>query len=129
MTSPGEPPRPPYFLLFEAEVVSEEGSPPLAVEMGGRSTVPLFASRNAAQAFANSMNLGEDFLPAEVFPDTLIKILEELGGQVEYVALNPPPESAAGMKIQMGSLSELVEALRQRQQEGDLFGLGGFSEN
>ncbi len=125
MTLPNELPRPPYFLLFE----EQEGSPPLAVEMGERSTLPLFASRDAAQTFADSMNLGEDFRAVEVFQDHLIKVLEDLESQVEHVALNPPPESAAGMKVKMGSLIELVEALRQRQQEEDLFGLGGLSEN
>lgn len=125
MTSPDELPRPPYFLLFE----EGEGSPPLAVEMGERSTIPLFVSREAAQAFAVSMKLGEDFRAVEVSQGTLIMVLEDLEGRVEHVALNPPPESAAGMKVKMGSLSELVEALRQRQQEEDLFGLGGISEN
>ncbi len=125
MTSTNELPRPPYFLLFE----EGEGPSPLAVQMGDRSTIPLFVSREAAQAFADSMKLGEDFRAVEVFQGTLIRVLEDLEGWVEHVALNPPPESAAGMKVKMGSLSELVEALRQRQQEEDLFGLGGISEN
>lgn len=125
MTQPNELPRPPYFLLFE----EGHDSSPLAVEMGGRSTVPLFASGGVARAFADSMDLGENFRPAEVSPDTLAEILQDLEEQVGYVALNPPPQGAAGMKVQMGTLSELVEALRQRQREGDLFGLGGFSEN
>lgn len=125
MTSTNELPPPPYFLLFE----EGEDSLPLAVEMGNRSTVPLFASRDAAQAFADSMKLGEDFRAHEVSQGNLITVLEDLEEQVEHVALNPPPESAAGMKVQMGTLRELVEALRQSQQEGDLFGLGEPSEN
>jgi hypothetical protein len=42
---------------------------------------------------------------------------------VEYVALDPPPAGKGGMKVRMGSLRELVEAL-ETSQEDDLFGLG-----
>jgi hypothetical protein len=43
---------------------------------------------------------------------------------VEYVALNPPPAKEGGMKVRMGSLRELVDALEASRREDDLFGLG-----
>ena len=43
----------------------------------------------------------------------------------EYVALNPPPAREAGsMRVRMGSLRELVDALETSRGEDDLFGLG-----
>jgi hypothetical protein len=42
---------------------------------------------------------------------------------VEYVALDPPPAGEGGMRVRMGFLRELVEAL-ETSQEDDLFGLG-----
>ena len=44
-----------------------------------------------------------------------------------YVALNPPPAAQGGMKVRMGGLEELVEAL-QTNPEDDLFGIGSWIE-
>jgi hypothetical protein len=116
-----EMPRPPYFLLFE-EIVP--GARPLAVAMGEHGAVPLFDSAAQAEAFLASTDFGPDLEPVEVSKAGLIRALESVGGQVEYVALNPPPTTEGGMRVRMGSLRELVEALETSGQEDDLFGLG-----
>jgi hypothetical protein len=56
-------------------------------------------------------------------------VLETCRDEVEFVALNPPPASAGGMKVEMGSLEELIDALEQSQREDDLFGLDDISQN
>ncbi len=59
----------------------------------------------------------------------LLAVLETCRGQVEYVALNPPPaREGGGMNVEMGGLEELIEAF-QASREDDLFGLGGFGQN
>ena len=116
-----EMPRPPYFLVFE-EVVP--GARPLAITMGEHGAVPLFDSAAKAEAFLASTDFGPDLEPVEVSSAGLIRALESVGGQVEYVALNPPPATEGGMRVRMGSLRELVEALETSSQEDDLFGLG-----
>jgi hypothetical protein len=116
-----EMPRPPYFLLFE-EVVP--GARPLAIAMGEYSAVPLFDSAAKAEAFLASTDFGPDLEPVEVSSAGLIRALESVGERVEYVALNPPPATEGGMKVRMGSLRELVEALETSSQEDYLFGLG-----
>jgi hypothetical protein len=116
-----EMPRPPYFLLFE-EVVP--GARPLAIAMGEYRAVPLFDSAAKAEAFLASTDFGPDLEPVEVSSAGLIRALESVGERVEYVALNPPPATEGGMKVRMGSLRELVEALETSSQEDYLFGLG-----
>ena len=66
--------------------------------------------------------VGPDLEPVEVSSAGLIRALESVGERVEYVALNPPPATEGGMRVQMGSLRELVEALETSKD--DLFGLG-----
>ena len=116
-----EMPRPPYFLLFE-EVVPD--ARPLAIAMGEYRAVPLFDSAAKAEAFLASTDFGPDLEPVEVSSAGLIRALESVGERVEYVALNPPPATEGGMKVRMGSLRELVEALETSSQEDYLFGLG-----
>ena len=116
-----EMPRPPYFLLFE-EVVP--GARPLAIAMGEYRAVPLFDSAAKAEAFLASTDFDPDLEPVEVSSAGLIRALESVGERVEYVALNPPPATEGGMKVRMGSLRELVEALETSSQEDYLFGLG-----
>ena len=116
-----EMPRPPYFLLFE-EVVP--GARPLAIAMGEYRAVPLFDSAAKAEAFLASTDFGPDLEPVEVSSAGLIRALESVGERVEYVALNPPPATEGGMRVRMGSLRELVEALETSSQEDYLFGLG-----
>ena len=120
MTS-NEMPRPPYFLIFE-EVVP--GAQPLAITVDGRGAVPLFDSATKAEAFLASTEFGEDLEPVEVSGAGLIRALESVADRVGYVALNPPPAAGGGMKVRMGDLRELIEALETSRQEDDLFGLG-----
>jgi 16S rRNA G527 N7-methylase RsmG len=116
-----ELPRPPHILLFE-EVVPD--ARPLAILVDERGTVPLFDSAAKAAAFLASTNLGLDLEPVEVSRAGLIRALESVKDAVEYVALNPPPAREGGMRVQMGSLRELVDALEASRQGDDLFGLG-----
>ena len=116
-----ELPRPPHILLFE-EVVPD--ARPLAILVDERGAVPLFDSAAKAAAFLASTNLGLDHEPVEVSRAGLIRALESVKDAVEYVALNPPPAREGGMRVQMGSLRELVDALEASRQGDDLFGLG-----
>jgi hypothetical protein len=117
-----EMPRPPYVLLFE-EVVP--GARPLAVLVDDRGAVLLFGSEARARDFLASTDLGPDLEPVEVSSAGLISALESVADEVEYVALDPPPARGSGMRVRMGSLRELVEALETSRGEDDLFGLGG----
>ena len=112
-------PRPPYFLVFE-EVVP--GAKPLAIMMGEHGAVTLFDSAAKAEAFLASTDFGPDLESVEVSSAGLIRALESVADRVEYVALNPPPATEGGMRVRMGSLRELVEALETSKD--DLFGLG-----
>ena len=116
-----EMPRPPYVLLFE-EVVP--GTQPLAITVGERGAVPLFDSAAKAEAFLASTGFGSDLEPVEVSSAGLIRALESVADRVEYIALNLPPAKEGGMKVRMGSLRELVDALEASRREDDLFGLG-----
>jgi hypothetical protein len=109
------------MLLFE-EVVP--GARPLTILVDERSAVPLFDSEEGAGAFVASTDFGAALKPVEVSGAGLIRALESVGKEVDYVAINPPPAGEGPMKVRMGSLGELVDALRQSQ-EDDLFGLGG----
>ncbi len=120
--SENEMPAPPYVLLFE-EVVP--GAEPLAIMVDDRAAVPLFDSRIKAQAFLDSTNFGPGLEPVEVSAAGLIRALESIENEVEYVAVDPPPASGGRMKVRMGSLRELIEALLESRREGDLFGLLG----
>ena len=116
-----ELPRPPHILLFE-EVVPD--ARPLAILVDERGAIPLFDSAAKAAAFLASTNLGSDLEPVEVSSVGLIRALESVEDAVEYVALSPPPAREGGMRVQMGSLRELVDALKASRREDDLFGLG-----
>jgi hypothetical protein len=114
-------PQPPYVLLFE-EVVA--GARPLAILVDDRGAVPLFDSEEKAGAFVASTDFGAGLEPVEVSGAGLIRALESVRDEVDYVAINPPPAGEGPMKVRMGSLEELIEALQASQQEQDLFGLG-----
>ncbi|MDQ3793350.1 MAG: hypothetical protein M3341_12120 [Actinomycetota bacterium] len=117
-----EMPGPPYVLLFE-EVVP--GARPLAILLDDLPAVPLFDSETKARDFVASTGFGSDLEPVEVSSAGLIRALESVEDEVEYVALNPPPAREAGsMRVRMGSLRELVDALETSRGEDDLFGLG-----
>ncbi len=116
-----EMPRPPYFLVFEEMV---PGARPLAITVGQRGAVPLFDSAAKAEAFLASTGFGPDLEPVEVSSAGLIRALESVGDRVGYVALNPPPATEGGMRVRIGSLRELVDALETSNQEDNLFGLG-----
>jgi hypothetical protein len=116
-----EMPRPPYVLLFE-EVVP--GARPLAILLDDRGAVPLFDSEAKARAFLGSAGFGPGLAPVEVSSAGLIRALESVADEVGSVALNPPPAGEGGMRVRMGSLRELVDALETNRAEDDLFGLG-----
>ena len=113
-------PRPPYVLLFE-EVVA--GARPLTILVDDRGAVPLFDSEEKAGAFVSSTDFGAALEPAEVSGTGLIRALESVRYVVDYVAINPPPAGKGPMKVRMGGLEELIEALQQGRKD-DLFGLG-----
>ena len=121
-----EAPQPPYILLFEE---ATPGAEPLMVSVDDRPTLPLFDSNEKAGAFLSSAGFGPSWKPVEVSGMGLIAVLESARNHVEYVALNPPPASAGGMRVEMGNLEELIEALVQSRREDDLFGLGGLSNS
>ena len=114
-------PQPPYVLLF-AEVIP--GARPLTILVDDRSAVPLFHSEERAAAFVASTDFGAGLESVEVSGAGLIRALESVGNEVDYVAINPPPAGEGPMKVRMGSLEELIEALQTGRQEQDLFGLG-----
>ena len=119
-------PQPPYVLLFE------EAAPlpaPLLISVDGRGALPLFDSAKKANTFLSSADFGPDWKPVEVSGAGLVAVLESCRGQVDHVALSPPPaREEGGMKVEMGGLEELIEAL-QTSPEDDLFGLGGLNQN
>ncbi|MDQ4106712.1 MAG: hypothetical protein M3157_06020 [Actinomycetota bacterium] len=117
----GEAPQPPYVLLFE-EVAP--GALPLVILVDDRPAVPLFGSEVGAVAFADAADFGTDLEPVEVSKGGLIQALESVREHAGYVALDPPPATRGGMRVRMGDLGELIEAL-QTSPEDDLFGLGG----
>ena len=114
-------PRRPYVLLFE-EVVP--GAKPLTILVDDHRAVPLFDSEGKAGAFLASTDFGARLEPVEVSGAGLIRALESVADRVGYVALNPPPATAGGVRVRMGGLRELVEALETNRREDDLFGLG-----
>ncbi len=94
------------------------------ISVDDRGALPLFDSAEKAGAFLASTSFGPDWKPVEVSGAGLVAVLESWRGQVEYVALNPPPARAeGGMQVEMGGLEELIEAL-QTSPEDDLFDLG-----
>ena len=114
-------PQRPYVLLFE-EVVP--GARPLTILVDDRGAVPLFDSEEEAGAFVASTDFGTGLEPVEVSGTGLIRALESVRDEVDHVAINPPPAVGGPMKVRMGGLEELIEALRTSQQGQDLFGLG-----
>ena len=121
-----EAPQPPYVLLFQE---AASGAEPLLISVGDRGALPLFHSAENAQAFLDSADFGPDWKPVEVSGMGLIAVLEGCRGKVEYVALDPPPASGSGMRVEMGALDELIEALQTGGGEDDLFGIGGLDRN
>lgn len=116
-----EAPQPPYVLLYEE---AAPGMEPLLIAIDERPSLPLFDSAAKAQAFLDSTDFGPDWKPVEVSGAGLIVALESCRDRAEYVALDPPPAGEGVMKVEMGRLEELLEALQTGQDETDLFGLG-----
>ena len=119
-------PQPPYVLLFRE---AAPGAEPLLISVDDRGALPLFASAENAQAFLDSADFGPDWKPVEVSGMGLIAVLEGCRGKVDHVALDPPPASASGMRVEMGGLDDLIEALQTGGGEDDLFGIGGLDRN
>lgn len=118
-----EPPRPPYFLVYETS--DESRSNPLTVAAAGRGALPLFTSAERARDFLRSADFGGSWEPVQVSPEALVAALEEHRGLVEYVAHDPPPAGGGGAKVRMGKLAELSDALRERaRDEMGLFDIG-----
>lgn len=113
-----EPPKRPYILAF---MDGDSGSLPLALRIADRTALPLFDSLEKAGAFLGSAGFDDEHSPVEVSTAKLIETLESLKPHIGYVAINPPPESEGGMKVRMGGLAELIEALREGRDEVDLF--------
>ena len=103
------------MLLFEE---ATPGAAPLMISIDERGALPLFDSAAKAQAFLGSTNFGPGWKPVEVSGAGLLAVLETCRDEVEFV-----------MKVEMGSLKELIDALEQSQREDDLFGLDDLSQN
>jgi hypothetical protein len=116
-------PRQPYVLLFEDIV---PGATPLTILVDDRGAVPLFDSEDKAEGFLASTDFDAEFEAVEVSGAGLARALESVEREVGYVAINPPPAGEGPMRVRMGGLTELIEALRQSP-EDDLFDLGGRS--
>ena len=114
-------PQRPYVLLFEELA---PGARPLTILVDDRGAVPLFDSEDKAKAFVASTDFGTGLEPVEVSGAGLVRALESVRDEVDYVAINPPPAGEDPIKVRMGSLEELIEALQTSHQEQDLFGLG-----
>ena len=112
---------PPYVLLFQE---ATPGADPLVFLIDDRPSLPLFGSANKAGVFLESADFGPGWKPVEVSGAGLLAVLEGCRGRVEYIALDPPPAVEGGMRVEMGGLEELVEALQTSQEETDLFGRG-----
>jgi len=119
-------PQPPYVLLFQE---AAPGAEPLMISVDDRPSLPLFGSAEKAQAFLDAADFGPDWKPVEVSGAGLLAVLEGCRGKAEYLALDPPPAGEGGMRVEMGSLEGLIEALQTSLQETDLFGLGSNGSN
>jgi len=120
-----EAPKPPYVLLFQE---AAPDATPLMVSVDDRPALPLFDSNEKAQSFLEAADFGPDWKPVEVSGAGLLTVLESCRGIVEYVALDPPPATEGGMKVEMGGLEELITAL-QSNPEDNLFDIGGLNRN
>lgn len=117
-----EAPQPPYVLLFDEAVPDYL---PLVILVDDRPAVPLFDSKRRSEEFLVSTSFAADVQAVEVPKAGLLRALEAVRDHASYVALNPPPATKGGMKVKMGGLEELIEAL-QTSPEDDLFGIGGI---
>lgn len=111
------PPNPPYIVPFEG---GREWNLPLALVIGERTALPLFDDEPRARNFVSSGGFG-DYAPVELTTDALVETLRSVAGQVEYVAINPPPAGEQNLKVRMGRLEELAAALEDSRDEVDLF--------
>lgn len=118
-----EPPRPPYFLVYEAS--DDNRDRPLTIAAADRGAIPLFTSAERARDFLASTDFGDHWEPVQVSPEALVAALEAHRGLVEYVAHDPPPAGEGGARVRMGRLADLSDALRERaRNEMGLFDIG-----
>ena len=94
----------------------EEEDELLAIVVDDGDAIPLFDSVEEARDFLDSTgDLGEDWRPVEVSAELLIELLEYQGGEVEYVAISPPPERLeGGMEMQVLYREILIDLLKRR---------------
>ena len=81
----------------------EEAAELLAISLDDGEAIPIFDSIEEAEEFlASTGDFGNDWLAQEIPAETLLKLLEYQGEEVEYVALSPPPERLeGGMEVQV----------------------------
>ncbi|CAN5635971.1 hypothetical protein BH20ACT11_BH20ACT11_03420 [soil metagenome] len=117
-----EPPKPPYFLVFEASGGAEN---PLTIAAADRGAIPLFSSEHRARDFLSSTDFDSVLEPAQVSVERLVEILEAHRDLVEYVAHDPPPAGEGGAKVRMGKLADLSDSLKERaRNSAGLFDIG-----
>ena len=96
-------PRPPYVLLFESGDGERQEVLPLTIMVDDRGALPLFSSVSEAREFVSATEVfGFGWEAVEVSTRRLIHLLRTYEDRVPYVAVNPPPASAGGMRVRMG---------------------------
>lgn len=93
----------------------------MAISVDDRPALPLFTSADKALRFLEST--GFEVNVQQVSVSGLLGVLEGLRNKVRYVAIDPPPASEGGMRVEMGRLAELARAIEQSLQEDDPLGL------
>lgn len=117
-----EPPKPPYFLVFEA---SGDAENPLTIAVADKGAIPLFSSAQRARDFLSSTDFDSVWESTQVSVERLVETLEAHRELVEYVAHDPPPAGEGGAKVRMGKLSDLSDSLKERaRNSAGLFDLG-----
>jgi hypothetical protein len=98
----------------------EEEDELLAIVLDDGEAIPLFDSVEEAEAFLSSTgDMGADWRAREVSARELIELLEYQGDEVEYVALDPPPERLeGGMEVQVIQRDLLTGLLRRQTETG-----------
>lgn len=88
----------------------------LAIVLDDGEAIPLFDSIEEAEEFlASTGDFGKDWSARQVSAAELVDLLEYQGEEVEYVALNPPPERlTGGMEVQILYREILIDLLKRQ---------------